>query len=45
MEFRNIVVLTGAGISADSGLATFRGAEVRSAELPSRTVRLQFDGG
>lgn len=27
MEFRNIVVLTGAGISADSGLATFRGAE------------------
>jgi NAD-dependent deacetylase len=27
MEFRNIVVLTGAGISADSGLATFRGAD------------------
>jgi NAD-dependent deacetylase len=26
-EFRNIVVLTGAGISADSGLATFRGAD------------------
>jgi NAD-dependent deacetylase len=27
MEFRNIVVLTGAGISADSGLATFRAAD------------------
>ena len=27
MEFRNIVVLSGAGISADSGLATFRGAD------------------
>ena len=27
MEFRNIVVLTGAGISADSGLASFRGAD------------------
>ena len=27
MEFRNIVVLTGAGISADSGLATFRGPD------------------
>ncbi len=27
MEIRNIVVLTGAGISADSGLATFRGAD------------------
>jgi NAD-dependent deacetylase len=27
MEFRNILVLTGAGISADSGLATFRGAD------------------
>jgi len=27
MEFRDIVVLTGAGISADSGLATFRGAD------------------
>src|SRR3982751_6873164 len=27
MEFRNIVILTGAGISADSGLATFRGAD------------------
>ena len=27
MEFRNIVVLTGAGISADSGLATVRGAD------------------
>jgi NAD-dependent deacetylase len=27
MEFHNIVVLTGAGISADSGLATFRGAD------------------
>ena len=27
MKFRNIVVLTGAGISADSGLATFRGAD------------------
>jgi NAD-dependent deacetylase len=27
MEFRNIVVLTGAGVSADSGLATFRGAD------------------
>jgi len=26
-EVRNIVVLTGAGISADSGLATFRGAD------------------
>jgi len=26
-EFRNIVILTGAGISADSGLATFRGAD------------------
>jgi NAD-dependent deacetylase len=26
-EFRNIVVLTGAGISADSGLATFRGPD------------------
>jgi NAD-dependent deacetylase len=26
-EIRNIVVLTGAGISADSGLATFRGAD------------------
>ena len=26
-EFRNIVVLTGAGISAESGLATFRGAD------------------
>ena len=24
---RNIVILTGAGISAESGLATFRGAE------------------
>jgi len=27
MEFHNIIVLTGAGISADSGLATFRGAD------------------
>ena len=27
MEVRNIVILTGAGISADSGLATFRGAD------------------
>jgi NAD-dependent deacetylase len=27
MEFRNIVILTGAGTSADSGLATFRGAD------------------
>jgi NAD-dependent deacetylase len=27
MEFRNIVILTGAGISADSGLATFRAAD------------------
>ena len=27
MEFRNVVILTGAGISADSGLATFRGAD------------------
>jgi len=27
MELRNIVVLTGAGISADSGLATFRGPD------------------
>ena len=27
MELRNIIVLTGAGISADSGLATFRGAD------------------
>ncbi|HEU5067308.1 MAG TPA: NAD-dependent deacylase [Sphingomicrobium sp.] len=27
MELRNIVVLTGAGISAESGLATFRGAD------------------
>jgi NAD-dependent deacetylase len=27
MEFHNIVVLTGAGISADSGLATFRGVD------------------
>ena len=27
MEFRNIVVLTGAGVSADSGLATFRGPD------------------
>src|SRR5688572_24700230 len=27
MEFRNIVILTAAGISADSGLATFRGAD------------------
>ena len=26
-DFRNIVVLTGAGISAESGLATFRGAD------------------
>lgn len=26
-EFRNIVILTGAGISAESGLATFRGPE------------------
>src|SRR4029453_12960790 len=26
-EVHNIVVLTGAGISADSGLATFRGAD------------------
>ena len=26
-EFRNLVVLTGAGISAESGLATFRGAD------------------
>lgn len=27
MRFENIVILTGAGISADSGLATFRGAD------------------
>src|SRR5918996_3869870 len=27
LELRNIVVLTGAGISAESGLATFRGAD------------------
>jgi NAD-dependent deacetylase len=27
MEIRNIVILTGAGISAESGLATFRGAD------------------
>lgn len=27
MEFRNIVVLTGAGVSAESGLATFRGPD------------------
>ena len=27
MEFRNIVILTGAGISAESGLATFRGPD------------------
>src|SRR3982751_7145154 len=27
MEVRNIVILTGAGISAESGLATFRGAD------------------
>jgi NAD-dependent deacetylase len=27
MEIRNIVILTGAGVSAESGLATFRGAE------------------
>jgi NAD-dependent deacetylase len=27
MQFRNIVVLTGAGVSAESGLATFRGPE------------------
>lgn len=27
MEFRNIVILTGAGISVDSGLATFRGTD------------------
>ena len=27
MEFHNIVILTGAGISADSGLATFRAAD------------------
>src|SRR5579884_4236326 len=27
MDIRNIVVLTGAGISAESGLATFRGAD------------------
>jgi NAD-dependent deacetylase len=26
-DIRNIVVLTGAGISAESGLATFRGAD------------------
>ena len=26
-EIRNIVVLTGAGISAESGLATFRGPD------------------
>src|SRR5215475_7640893 len=26
MEIRNIVILTGAGVSAESGLATFRGA-------------------
>ena len=26
-DVRNIVVLTGAGISAESGLATFRGAD------------------
>lgn len=27
MDFRNIVILTGAGISAESGLATFRGPD------------------
>jgi NAD-dependent deacetylase len=27
MEVRNIVILTGAGVSAESGLATFRGAD------------------
>lgn len=27
MDIRNIVILTGAGVSADSGLATFRGAD------------------
>src|SRR6185437_7487525 len=27
MELRNIVVLTGAGVSAESGLATFRGSD------------------
>jgi NAD-dependent deacetylase len=26
-EIRNIVILTGAGVSAESGLATFRGPE------------------
>ena len=26
-DIRNIVILTGAGISAESGLATFRGAD------------------
>src|SRR3954453_21789217 len=27
MEVRNIVILTGAGVSAESGLATFRGPD------------------
>src|SRR5437867_2012518 len=27
MDIRNIVILTGAGVSAESGLATFRGAD------------------
>ena len=27
MDFRNIVILTGAGVSAESGLATFRGPD------------------
>src|SRR3954465_1877986 len=27
MEVRNVVILTGAGVSAESGLATFRGAD------------------
>ena len=26
-DFRNIVILTGAGVSAESGLATFRGPD------------------
>ena len=27
MDIRNIVILTGAGVSAESGLATFRGPD------------------
>ena len=44
MSLRNIVILTGAGISAESGLQTFRAAEGRIEALAEGMVGLRFTG-